>query len=126
MISAKPNCSSKNESHYFTLWLTKLEEIINLRFDNEEKAKRLAAEALTARLELLNEFKDSMKDRDKSYATKLEFDAWCKAIESDMRELRRFKDTMGGKASNLSVYISLGFGALALIISFLKLLIDLR
>jgi hypothetical protein len=122
--SQKPNGSSINIREYFTLWLNKHEQSDNDKFAMMESARVLAAEALKEHLAQLNEFKETMKDRDKTYFTRNEHEAYIIATEKDLRELRRFKDEMGNKASTGSVYIALVFSGIATAVSLLKIVID--
>jgi hypothetical protein len=110
---------------YFTLWLTELEKRINEKFESIDRARELAANNIELRLEKLNEFRDTMRDRDKAYFTRIEHEIYMKSVDSDLRELRSARDEMRGKASQSSVNIALVISGLAAAVSIIKIIIDL-
>jgi hypothetical protein len=95
------------------------EKIIRLeeRLLASEKAKDLAYKTLEDRLGSMNEFRKALTDQAATFITRKEHDI----IISEIRELREFKATLQGKASQSSVWISWFLAGVAIIIQFLHL-----
>jgi ribonuclease HII len=79
-----------------------LKEYVDIRFSSAEKATSLAQETLTARLESMNEFRESLKDQTASFITRREVDNFQKEIEA----LKLQQAENKGKASATSVYVA--------------------
>jgi len=71
-----------------------------------EKSTNAAMMVLEKRLDLMNEFRGAMADQAGSYFTRIEHEAYQKAVESDLRVLRESKAELAGKASQASVNIT--------------------
>ena len=77
-------------------------EVCEMKMRGQEKALDLARENLDARLENMNEFRQSLKDQQMNFVIRPEHDFVLK----DIRELRDEAATLRGKASQLSVNIA--------------------
>ena len=94
-----------------------LKEYFESRLDALEKATHMAADNLERRLEGMNERDSMLKTQTGVSVTKVEFDAILLGINKDIRELRDFKNTHEGKASQGSVIISIIIGVLGVLIA---------
>jgi len=115
-----------------------IKEYTDIRFDNlvslfetkitaNEKAVELASKTLSARLDLMNEFRMQLKDQAATFFPRVEHDIYIKSVDKDIRELRESKALLEGKASqnavNLSTIIAI-VGTLLAIISLVHSFID--
>ena len=97
------------------------------KIEAAEKAVSLASNTLTARLDLMNEFRTQLKDQAAGLFSRVEHETYIKSVDKDIRELREARALLEGKASqnavNFSTIMAL-FGillsAVALIHSFTK------
>jgi hypothetical protein len=96
----KQNISLKD---YFDLRINELKGYIDIKFGNIEKANSLAQDNLNARLETMNEFRNSMKDQASTYITRTEYNLLIGKYDSDIRLLREANAENKGKASQQSV-----------------------
>ena len=76
-----------------------LEKYVDTRIDAIEKAVAIAYQAMDKRLDGMNEFRDTIKDLNKSYITRNEHDIVCQDIQS----LKESRAEIAGKASQNSV-----------------------
>lgn len=123
MINKKTEgCSIKNNNNgnknvplkeYFDIRFNDLKSYMDTKFENIEKSSSQARETLNARLESMNEFRESLKDQTAQYITRIEHEALITKYDSDIRYLRECTAKADGKASQQSVniaYILAGFG----------------
>jgi len=126
---------------YFEHKIKTLEERENMKYENlirtldsekkttidretaKEKALDLAAQSLDKRLEVMNEFRDAMKDQQNKFVTREESVLIHDRLADDIRILRESKANMEGKASMTSVYISYAIAVIALAISIIRIFI---
>ena len=85
--------------------VTALEEKNSLQFEANRHSSELRNLHLDKRLEVMNEFRSALSDRESSYFTRKEHDIFAKLVEADLRLLREARAEMQGKASqnNLNV-----------------------
>jgi hypothetical protein len=86
-----------------TLKLTALETLINIKTKNYEDNAVQAGIALEKRLEIMNKFREAMKDQSVTYIPRNEFVLLHDRVLEDIRILRESKATLEGKASTNSV-----------------------
>jgi hypothetical protein len=108
--------SEKDNNFSFKNYVT-LKEYLESRLENIEKSTDLAARIMEKRLEGMNEFRETLKDQASQFVTRTELIVIQKAIEKDIRELRDFKATIEGKASQLSVIIATALSILGLFLA---------
>lgn len=89
-----------------------LKENITQRFDDRDKAVSAALTANDSRLDVMNEFRQTISDQASMFVTRDEMER----DRADIRELRESRALLAGKASGTSVIIGYGisFAALAL------------
>lgn len=85
-----------------------------------ERATSIASVAMEKRLEGMNEFRDALKDQASKFVTRIELEACITKLQSDIRELMKYKDIAEGKASQLSVTISLVLAIIGIAISIIR------
>ena len=94
-----------------------LKEYFDMRFKNLDEALRIANENLAIRLEHLNEWKETTKNRDATFLTNDVYQTYEKIVEKRLRELEDAKTVMDSKASQRTVNIALFFSITDLIVS---------
>jgi len=79
--------SDKNISlkEYFDNRFLDLKEYMDLKFNNIEKSTCLAQDNLNARLESMNEFRNSMKDQASNFITRNEHELLITKIDTDVK-----------------------------------------
>ena len=125
-----------------------LRELFEQRFDSMDRALMVAMEAMNRRLDGMNEFREALKDQASQMMTRVECAATRKTIEGDIRSLRdsenlsisrteydaqhqrviedikllrESKAMLEGKASQLSVNITLGLAVLGVVVSIISI-----
>lgn len=97
------------------------EKHMNARIDGIEKAIELAAQNLDARLESMNEFRDSLKDQTMTFISRTEFEKTMTGISENhndrLRTLELSRAELQGKASQGAVNVSLVVAVMSAIIS---------
>lgn len=83
-------------------------ELLQQRFEAQEKAIAKAELAVEKRLESMNEFRGQLKDQSAQFVTRAEFTTALKHVEQKVDDLKQYRDTSSGK--------SLGINALWLIV----------
>jgi len=74
-------------------------EALTIRLDGTEKVTELSRAAMDKRLEGMNEFREALKDQQKNFISRQEFDL----VVADIRVLREAKASLEGKADQSSV-----------------------
>ena len=108
--------STKDAVAYFTLWIKKLEETVDFRFDAVEQARRIAAEVTDVRLKNTNEWRESVQNREVSFFTKTEHEAYEKAVEVELRVFRELKTIVDTKANQRSLTVAYIMSGISLLI----------
>jgi len=124
---------------YFKLWISKLEEhlderwesqnvLLNERWDAQNKALMVALASMDKRLDSMNEFREALKDREAVTLSRTEFDLAMKPISSDLRELRDWKNMVAGMANaedlarvNVIAVVGIIGGLLGIVLSVIAL-----
>jgi hypothetical protein len=102
---------------FFTLWISKVEELFKTRIDSMEEARRLALAAMDKRLDGMNELREALRDQRATYFTKESHELYQKQIELEIRSLQDFKLTLDTKASTKSVNLATGLAVGGFVIS---------
>ena len=110
---------------YFDSRFTELKNYMDVKFNSIEKSTCLAQDNLNARLENMNEFRNSLKDQTAQYITKAELETIKARYDSDIRVLRETNAEVKGKATQNSVYIGYIIAFVGLIIGMVSLLIKI-
>jgi hypothetical protein len=114
--TSKPDCPNGTTiREYFTLWLTKLENALDERNETQQRAVATALAAQDKRLDSMNEFRQALNDRDRVAVTKAELEAALNPLKADVRELRDWKNEMGGKANQSDLSRTTIFAIIALL-----------
>ena len=107
-------------------------EYVDLRFDENQRALEKSERDMDARLESMNEFRDTLRDQASRFVTRDEVKLCLKPIEDGIKDLSKAirdleinKATLAGKASQNAV-IFLGAATLiGLIISIITFIMNL-
>ena len=94
-----------------------LRDYIDTRLSAIDKEKEVAYRAMEKRLDGMNEFHDTLKDQSSTFLTKNEYCNFKDSVEKDLRMLRESRAELAGKASQLSVNITLLIAVIGLILS---------
>jgi len=73
---------------YFTLWLTKLEKALDERWETQQTALQAALASMDKRLDGMNEFRASLRDREAVSVTKSEFGQFINNTQKDLNDLK--------------------------------------
>jgi hypothetical protein len=96
---------------------TALKELIETKFEAIKEATDKALKSNDKRLEGMNEFRDSLKDQTKLYATRIEHNLIIDRLGIIDKKLA-FAE---GKASQMSVFITMGIALISLMIALIDL-----
>lgn len=99
-----------------------LDQRVDQRFIAMERGVAVADRVLEARLTLLNEFRESMRDQTSSFMTLKEYDSWKDRIEKDILDLRDFKTAMNAKADQKTVVIAFIFSIISAVLGLIGLI----
>jgi len=94
-----------------------IKSLMKSKYQTIEKSTDIATNVLDKRLDSMNEFRASLKDQQKTFLSRKEFDILHQKVCDDIRMLRESKANLEGKASQLSVFITLIIALLALALS---------
>lgn len=124
-MSGNNNDKNRNISfkEYFDTRFNELKNYMDVKFNSIEKSTCLAQETLNARLESMNEFRNSLKDQTSNYITRVEHEALISKYDTDIRILREAKAEATGKASQQSVNVVTTIAIIGVIIGFIGILI---
>jgi hypothetical protein len=98
-----------------------LRDYIEVQLKALKEATNLARENMERRLEGMNEFRNQLNSQANTFMTRDAFEARHLLIQTQVDDLRAFKATSEGKASQLSVIISFIVGAAGVIIGLWQL-----
>jgi ethanolamine ammonia-lyase small subunit len=90
---------------------------LTVRLEATDKAQEVYRSALDKRLETMNEFREALKDQNKTFIARPEHEL----VVADIRSLRESRATLEGKASMMSVIISYGISIISLFVAILAL-----
>ena len=107
---------------YVDVKIAATSELFETKISAAEKAVSLASNTLAARLDLMNEFRMQLKDQAGSFFPRAEHDIYIKTVDKDIRELRESKASLEGKASQLSVNITLIIAIVGIFLSLFSVL----
>lgn len=94
--------------------LVSLRDYMEARLNAMDRATEVARASMDKRLDGMNEFRNALKDQSGQMVTRAEMDLKIGPIIKDIADLNNFKASHEGKASQISVIISLGIGLLGL------------
>ena len=111
-----------------------LKKYVDVRFDaldkkyesklqDADKALILSRNVIEKRLEMLNEFRESLNDQITNYVPRSEYILQHERVIEDIKVLRESKANLEGKASMSAVYLSYLLAALALLLAILRFFI---
>jgi hypothetical protein len=121
-MEGENNKNSISLRDYFDNRFTELKNYMDIKFNSIEKSTCLAQENLNARLENMNEFRNSLKDQTANFITRTEHESLIQKYDSDIRVLRETQAEARGKASIQSVYVGYAIAFIGIIMGILGLL----
>ena len=74
-------------------------------------------EAFTTRLEVMNKFREAMRDQAADFLTRIEYDAKHEAICKEIKSLKENDDVNKGKASQNSVNVAYALAVIGMVVS---------
>ena len=107
-----------NEEHDGNNKVT-IKEYLESKIEGIAVATTLASKILEKRLDGMNEFRNALKDQAANFITRAELESTLAKITLDVQNLRDFKSTLEGKASQGSVYISYAINIIGWVITIL-------
>ena len=107
---------------YLESRMNELREYVDIRLQSIEQATTLARSSMNLRLDSMNEFRDALKDAASRQVTREELAVIVDRFRTDIDELKQYRATMDGKASQSSVNITLVIAVLSLALGAVKLL----
>lgn len=100
-----------------------LREYLESRISAVEKSIDVANQAMQKRLEGMNEFRDTLKDQASRFVTRDELDTKMNGLNAKLEDLKYFKASLEGKASQMQANIILLISIIGLAVSIVSLLI---
>ena len=97
--------------------LAALERLINERFTHLEKSTEIARQSMEKRLESMNEIRGALRDQGATAFTRSEHELYREKIAGEILMLRESKALLEGKASQISVNVTLAISILSLILA---------
>jgi hypothetical protein len=94
-----------------------------LRYVSIEKATKIAKASVDKKLDLMNEFRLSLRDQNMEFIRKTEYQSEILRLQNDVKGLRESRSFLEGKASVTSVYIAYLIALLSLIISVVQIFV---
>ena len=107
---------------YVDTKFTGLTGLFETKIMANEKAVELASRTLSARLDLMNEFRMQLRDQASTFFPRSEHEIYTRAVDKDIRELRESKVELAGKASEKSVAFTMIVAMIGIILSFAALM----
>jgi hypothetical protein len=98
-----------------------LREFLEARLDAMDKAVSVSRATMETRLEGMNEFRNTLRDQAGHFITRQELAVMLSKIHSDIDDLKTYRDTMQGKASQSSVMIALIFAVISAVIGIINM-----
>ena len=99
--------------------ISNLDQKMELTFKLNQSAIDKAESSMNARLESMNEFRDTLRDQNKTFITKSEHEY----LEKQIVDLQLSKAELAGKATQSSVNISYIIAILSILISVVSLIV---
>lgn len=96
-----------------------LRDYVDARFNAICKEMEKSDQVLDARLEKMNEFRNTLQDQTLKFMTKEEYRLAHKPVEDDVKELRDFMAKQRGAATQSQVYVAYALGLLSIIVGVL-------
>jgi hypothetical protein len=107
-----------------------ISKALDARFQAQEKAIAVATAAHDKRLDAMNEFRETLRDQNKTFITQVQHDALAtqfneklEAVKVDMHKLELSAAVLAGKASQSSVVLSYVFTVVTLIVAIASLVL---
>jgi hypothetical protein len=94
-----------------------LRDYIEVQIKALKEATNLARENMERRLEGMNEFRHQLNSQAATFITREAFEARHNLLQIQVDELRAFKATSEGKASQISVLIATGIGLAGVVLA---------
>ena len=105
--------------------LDALQKHIEAQLHSVDRATVLALQTMDKRLEGMNEFREALKDTTARLATREELALQVGRLKSDIDELKHYRATMEGKASQSSVNAATVLSVVGLIVALISLALKL-
>jgi len=126
------------EDNYSVSWkeyldtrIQHIEDMIDTKFDAQEKAVNVAYSASEKRLDGMNEFRKTLEDQNGTFVSNAELEVYKTMIRQDLlrisseiNSLNLSRAEIAGKASQGQVIFALIIGIASLVISLIKLFIN--
>ena len=110
---------------YFESRLKDIRDFIELQISALIRSIDLAHVAMEKRLDVMNEFRESLRDTVAKTVTRTEWEKGHDQVEKDVAMLRESKANLEGKASQFSVNIAMIFAILATLLSGVSLIVNI-
>jgi len=110
---------------FVALQISELRAYIDVRLVSIEDATVLARTTINTRLDAMNEFRGALKDVQNRYVTREEFAAIVQRFRVDIDDLKKYRATMEGKASQSSVNTVLFFSVAGLALAAVSIALSL-
>ena len=107
---------------YLEVRIKELREYVDVRLASIEQATMLARNSMNLRLDSMNEFRAALKDTIARQVSREELAVIVERFRMDIDDLKQYRATMDGKASQSSVNVTLVIAVLSLVLGAVKLL----
>lgn len=117
---------------HFEAILRSMEKALDSRFEAQEKAIRVANEASDKRLDSMNEFRATLSDQNKTFATCTEINAFRDMMklelekrDADIESLKLTRAELAGKATQSQVSIAMILSTIGLLVGIVGIVLKL-
>ena len=102
---------------YLDALLKEKDRLLDIRVAEIYRIMDKSDEGFTARLDVMNKFREAMKDQASACLTRIEYDAKHGAICNEIKLLKENDDINRGKASQTSVNVAYAIALLGMVVS---------
>lgn len=110
----------KSLEHALCLKITALAEKTDTTYRMSQTAIDKAEKTVNLRLEMMNEFRDAMKDQAKESLPKTMFDAVINIFDKRIKDLELERAKVDGKASQTALLFTMGVSLIGIILGLLN------
>lgn len=96
-----------------------LEKLLTQRFDFADKAVGVALKSIDERLAGMNEFRETLKDQNATFATRAEEEAKATLVNEKLAALEKVQNIAQGKSLQTTFFIGIFFTILQIALRFL-------
>lgn len=106
---------------YVDVLFTERQRLLDMQFQEGQRAIDKAERTMNSRLEGMNEFQDQLRDQASRLISRDEVNSSLKSMDESIRGLQKIADTAAGKASQTSMLFAAAISVAGLILGLINL-----